>query len=408
MTRLVHVHGECAAAADDIWRVAGAFCGLWHPAMATVSAEQSGRVRRFTVKDEDTIYREELTYFSNADRTYHYRHLAGIRDVVDYRAALSVTPLADSRCRIDWHATIVAGEPRAAEIADGTRLVFEMGIAALQNYAPRSAMVPGAPQLALTAVGVASETLCLFLHGIGGGRLNWARQLPVAGAHLQAAAMDLRGYGETELGLAPSTVDDYCDDILRVLDYFGAKRLVLCGLSYGSWIATSFAMRYPEKLRGLVLSGGCLGMSEASSVERERFRLAREVPLNEGKSPADFASDVVAMIASPGASAEVRDELHLSMAAIPALTYRDALQCFTKPREQFDFSKLNMPVLLMTGEYDRLASPAEIRSVALRINWDARNPDVRFEVLPEAGHVCNLEQPDAYNALLDEFLRGLL
>jgi pimeloyl-ACP methyl ester carboxylesterase len=45
------------------------------------------------------------------------------------------------------------------------------------------------------------------------------------------------------------------------------------------------------------------------------------------------------------------------MAAIPAATYRDALVCFTNPLERFDFSRLTMPVLMMTGEHDRLAPP---------------------------------------------------
>ena len=58
-------------------------------------------------------------------------------------------------------------------------------------------------------------------------------------------------------------MDGYCADILRVAKVLGARRLVLVGLSYGAWIATSFAMRHSDTLAGLVLSGGCTGMSEA-------------------------------------------------------------------------------------------------------------------------------------------------
>jgi len=63
-----------------------------------------------------------------------------------------------------------------------------------------------------------------------------------------------------------------------------------------------------------------------------------------------------------------------------------------------------MPVLMMTGEFDRLAPPAEIRGVANRIVEAAPNAYVRFEIIPRAGHVCNVERPDAYNAVLTEFL----
>jgi pimeloyl-ACP methyl ester carboxylesterase len=252
-----------------------------------------------------------------------------------------------------------------------------------------------------------SNTLCVFLHGIGGGRTNWLPQLEAVGQIMPAAALDLRGYGDSTLGPRQSTVDDYCADILRVAEKLGAKRLVLVGLSYGSWIATSFAMRHPEMLAGLVLSGGCTGMSEAGPDEREAFRVSREVPLNAGQVPADFAPAVVKVLAGPDASEATRKALFDSMAAIPAATYRDALTCFTNPLERFDFARLTMPVLMMTGEHDRLAPPQEIRAVAGRI-WDAApRPDVRFEVIQGAGHVCNVEKPDLYNRHLLTFLNRL-
>jgi pimeloyl-ACP methyl ester carboxylesterase len=160
-------------------------------------------------------------------------------------------------------------------------------------------------------------------------------------------------------------------------------------------------------LAGLVLSGGCTGMSEAGPDEREAFRVSREVPLNAGQVPADFAPAVVKVLAGPNATDATRQALLASMAAIPASTYRDALVCFTNPLERFDFARLTMPVLMMTGEHDRLAPPAEIRGVAGRI-WDsAPQPDVRFEVIGDAGHVCNVEQPDAYSRTLIDFLRRL-
>jgi pimeloyl-ACP methyl ester carboxylesterase len=145
-------------------------------------------------------------------------------------------------------------------------------------------------------------------------------------------------------------------------------------------------------------------MSEAGASEREAFRVSREVPLNAGQVPADFAPSVVKVIAGPNASEAVRAELFASMAAIPAATYRDALLCFTNPLEKFDFSKLTMPVLMMTGEYDRLAPPAEIRGVAERIFDAAKIPDVRFEVIAGVGHVCNVEGAEVYTRHLHDFV----
>jgi len=424
-TERVQVHRLIPRDPDAVWAVAGDFCGLWHPAMTRCRAERDARgalVRVFTVQGEDTEYREQRTWQSDSDRTLGYTHLAGIAGCEAYDARLTVAP-AEGGSAVTWSATITAPATRARAIAGGTEAIFAAGLDALAGVtAPAPAPAPDPlpapvmfetvtlddlPRLALSVTPAVDDRLCLFLHGIGGNRTNWDHELGLAGTVMRAAALDLRGYGGSSLGPGQSTVDDYCDDILRVAGHFGARRLVLVGLSYGSWIATSFAMRHPGRLAGLVLSGGCTGMSEAGPDEREAFRLSREVPLNAGQVPADFAPAVVKVLAGPNASDAMRRTLHDSMAAIPAATYRDALTCFTNPLERFDFARLTMPVLMMTGAHDRLAPPSEIRAVAGRI-WDnAPRPDVRYETIPDAGHLCNLEHPEAFGRHLLAFLRKL-
>ncbi|AOF92878.1 alpha/beta fold hydrolase [Sinorhizobium sp. RAC02] len=423
-TEQVHVIGHVAAEPAEVWAVVGNFCGAWHPAIAEMRLERDARgalIRAFTAKGEDTLYREQLTYRSDSDRVLAYTHLEGIAGAERYDARLQVFADETGGSRIEWSARLSASADRAPAIAAGTKAIFEMDIAALDDIAGTSAsddipsveqpdaalesvFIAGEPKLALTVTPQRPGPLVLFLHGIGGARTNWLAQLHAVAPTLRAAALDLRGYGESRLGPSQSTVEDYCDDIRRVAEALGATRLVLCGLSYGSWIATSFAMRHPEMLAGLVLSGGCTGMSEAEVAEREAFRTAREVPLDAGKTPADFAPAVVDVLAGPNAGEAVRQALFTSMAAIPAATYRDALHCFTHPPERFDFSRLTMPVLMMTGRFDRLAAPEEIRGVANRIAEVAPRACVRFEVIEDAGHVCNVERPGAYNRVLGEFL----
>ncbi len=424
----VRIIGHCPASPEAVWAVVGDFCGKWHPAIAGIRAERDRRgslVRAFTVSGEETLYREQLTWFSDSDRSLGYTHLEGISGVERYDARIAVSGNGAAGSTIEWTADVVAADAgRLAEVCRGTEAIFEAGIAALAQQAayrhetslrqslPKPVMVEdmsldSRSRLALTVTPSREGPLCLFLHGIGGGRTNWLAQVAATGSVMRAAALDLRGYGDSLLGDGASTIDDYCDDILHVAETLGAQKLVLVGLSYGSWIATSFAMRHPDLLAGLVLSGGCTGMSEASLEEREAFRVSRQVPLDAGLTPADFAPDVVKILAGPGASEAVTDQLLRSMAAIPARTYRDALMCFTNPPERFDFSRLAMPVLMMTGEFDRLATPGEIRGVAGRIHGDAVLPDVRYETISDAGHVCNVEQPESYNRILLDFLGKL-
>lgn len=440
--RRVHCSAEIAVAPERIWALLRDFCAPWHPLVTQMTAETTatgGLVRRFTVAGDAAVYRELRTYFSDSDRMMAYTHLAGIAGVTRYDAYLSVAA-TQTGARVTMGAELTAPMPRADEIAAGTEAVFDAGLAALADMdlpkpnagpiaepiaepiagpiaAPRAdqgaafewaeGVVPGAPAIAYTSGGAAAGDLCLFLHGIGGNRTNWAAQMAALARFAPVAALDLRGYGGSELGSGPSDVDGYCADILRLMDHMGVERVILCGLSYGAWIATSFAMRHGDRLAGLILSGGCTGMSEADAAERDAFRQSREEPLNAGQTPADFAPAVVDVIAGPGATDAVRHILHEAMAAIPVATYADALRCFTAPSERFDFAKITMPVMLMTGEHDRLAPPHEIRSVAARIRDQSPAPDVCFEVIAGAGHVCNIENPAAYNPHLIGFVQRI-
>jgi pimeloyl-ACP methyl ester carboxylesterase len=382
--RNVHVQRKLPMPAETAWAVLRNFIGKWHPIIAAISKETriDGKViRRFTCNGDDIIYREQLTYFSNSDRELSYKLLQGIAGAENYHAAIKVTD------QIIWTACFDADEPRASEITLATQAIFEMGLDALTIAQPQEI----APKLKIR-----SDIACVFLHGIGGRKENWDMQIPIAAQFMQSFALDLRGYGSADLGNYQSTIDDYCNDILQEMKVRQIDKIILCGLSYGSWIATSFAMRHPDKLLGLALSGGCTGMSEASADVRAQFQSLRAGPLQQGKTPADIAPDILNIIAGPHISAPAKQELYESMAAISTATYLDALHCFTHPTEVFDFSKLTMPVLFITGEFDRLATPAEIRSVAARVVAASPLPAVRFEIISDAGHVCNVEMPNAF------------
>jgi len=445
MTRTaVHCSRKIPVDPDRLWRVLGTFDLSWHPHVAScdlVRSPQGTLLRSFQDRNGQ-VYEERRSYLSDTDRVLCYELESGIDGIQSYAARVEVTA-TDGGSLVTWHADIAAVSARLEAIAQGTCAIFEDGLDALatvpsakpikrpslsaaaadaqtQTIAPKQAIVPaqsilkGVPALSIRtspdAEG-ATDTLVLFLHGIGGNATNWDSQLRALGVHYDVAALDLRGYGASTLGFEQSTIDDYCDDILHVMKARGAGRLVLAGLSYGSWIATSFAMRHGDILKGLILAGGCTGMSEADPRERETFRVTREVPLDAGQTPADFAPAVVNAIAGPSATAAQLKDLRQSMARIPAATYRDALNCFCNPLERFDFGRINCPVLMFTGAHDRLAPPAEIRRVSERIMQErrasGRNADVHFEIIAGAGHVCNLEAPEQTNALIHRFLAQL-
>ena len=410
--------------ADAAWTHIRDFGSDWHPDIVTntQSVDASGAIVREFTGSDGGHYREQRTYFSDTDKLLRYALTDGIASVDDYHGEASIPGNT-----AHWSAFFSAEDSIGPQIVQGTESIFNNGLEWLkENDSQRNSTklnitksstqlkrnaIAGDARISVLTTTTAEQpcwTLVLFLHGIGGNAENWKDQLNALGKSCAAAAMDIRGYGGSELGSRQTHIDDYCADIIRVMKHFGARKLVLVGLSMGSWIATSFAMRHPQLLAGIVLAGGCTGMSEADAKERERFLKARSEPLAAGKTPADFASAVVDLIAGPSATKKQRDTLHQSMASISSATYLDALNCFTRPMEKFDFARIDCPVLLMTGEHDRLAPPDEIRQISLRL-FDAvksagKLPDICFEVIQDAGHLCNLEMPDTFNSLLAEFL----
>lgn len=425
----VHSIRKLKADIDAVWGKLRDFDLNWHPHVDSCKFLRSANgtlIREFT-DTQGGSYREERTYVSNSDRVLCYRLTRGIDGILSYNARVELTREDDGSTAITWHADIAADSTRLDAICAGTKAIFEAGFDALETVRPAKParrikaankpaaivrhQISGCPELSYLQSGDTGAVPVVFLHGIGGRAENWTRQLAHLGEKHTAIAMDLRGFGQSTLGFEQSQIDDYCEDILQIANRANSEKLVLVGLSFGSWVATSFAMRHADRLAGLVLAGGCTGMSEADARERENFRISRTVPLDEGQRPADFAPAVVEVIAGPNASDADRASLRDSMEAIPPETYRDALNCFCNPLEKFSFARITCPVLLMTGEHDRLAPPEEIRRVSERIAdappVGSPTRDVRFEVIADAGHVCNLEQTEAFNAVLSQFLTRL-
>ncbi len=122
------------ADAEAVWAFLSDFARPWHPLVEWMEPEEGNpHIRRFAVKDEDTIYREQLTYLSHSERLMRYTCLEGIEGVQSYRAELAVEPVDAGGSLVSWRAEVVAGGERALEIAQGTEVVFEAGLAVLDK-----------------------------------------------------------------------------------------------------------------------------------------------------------------------------------------------------------------------------------------------------------------------------------
>ena len=259
--------------------------------------------------------------------------------------------------------------------------------------------ITGPPDIAVDVAG--SGPLLVFLHGVGGNRHNWTDQIVHFSDRFTTLAWDARGYGDSDD--APNRkFTDFADDLARVIGHFAKKTQSaaahLVGLSMGGRIALDFWKRYPHLVASLTLADTSAG-APPSPEKLEAFMALRRKPLLEdGKTPADIAPEIVASIAGPTITDIAYARLIASHVALRPNSYLDTLAAVTRFTDFPPFESISVPTLVIVGEHDRVASPAYAASTAAAI------PGARLHIIPGAGHVSNIEAPAAFNAALDKFL----
>lgn len=266
----------------------------------------------------------------------------------------------------------------------------------LLNMSTRAATVPGSSRLAVSVCG--SGEPVLFLHGIGGNRSNWDEQVERFGASGLALALDFRGYGDSEDPGEPFDFFMFVEEVRRTLDHFGLPRADLVGLSMGGLVAQGFYARYPARVRSLCLAACRPGSAPVAPGEGGASFLAdRQGPILAGGAEAlaaSLAPKLIGSAAPPSARAAIRASLEglRPESYLRALAARVALQPF------LELSSVTVPTLVVAGEDDQVAPVAQMEALAGAITGS------RLVVLPRAGHLLNLEQPELFDTALTEFL----
>ena len=256
--------------------------------------------------------------------------------------------------------------------------------------------IPGSPRIAVDRAG--AGPLVVFLHGIGGNRSNWRDQLPAFAGSYQAVAWDARGYGDSDDYEGPLAFGDFAADLLRVLDHLRSERAHLVGLSMGGVIALDFQARHPARVASLTLCDSMPGFGHFSEAERAEFVRLRQQPLLDGKEPRDIAPAVARTLVSARPRPGVFERLVESLCALRKESYLKTLAGSVGYERAFALEAIDVPVHLVVGDEDALTPPAVSRRMAERI------PGAQLTIVEGAGHLSNIERPEAFNRAVLEFL----
>jgi pimeloyl-ACP methyl ester carboxylesterase len=239
----------------------------------------------------------------------------------------------------------------------------------------------------------------LLLHAFPLSRRMWDPQAGVA--PVRVVRFDVRGLGESPPSEGIVTMERIADDAAGLLDHLGIARATVVGLSMGGYAALAFARRHADRLRALVLSD-TRAAADTPEARAGRAVLGEKIRLGGAAVAADALLDKLLGATTRSRRPEVAGRARRLIEANPPAGICDALAGIAARDDSTPFLReIRVPTLVVVGEEDEITPPSDAEALRGGI------PRSALAVVPEAGHLANLENPGAWNAALVGFLEGL-
>lgn len=245
-------------------------------------------------------------------------------------------------------------------------------------------------------------TAVLLIHGFPLCRKMWHPQMQaLTAAGFRAVVPDLRGFGESDPGSDVGSMDLLGDDLIALLDHLGIEKAVVIGMSMGGYVLLNLLTRYPERF-----SAACFVVTrddaDDETARAKRNHLIAEVKADRADAVPNAFTPLLFTDQTVAERSELVDDVHGWMAAASPAGLVLALEAI---RDRSDSSallpQLKIPVLIMGAREDKAIPADKSTDMAERI------PGAQLCMLSAAGHMVNIEQADAFNTALLEFLHDI-
>ncbi|OLB04018.1 MAG: alpha/beta hydrolase [Candidatus Rokuibacteriota bacterium] len=249
----------------------------------------------------------------------------------------------------------------------------------------------------------------VFVHEFAGDSRSWHLQTRFFARRYRTIAFNARGYPPSDVPEEPKAYsqDQAVDDIRGLLDALKIPKAHVCGLSMGGYATLHFGLRYPERARSLVVAGAGYG-----SVPGDRAKFHADAELTARRFEEDGMVATADLYAKGPTRVQFMDkdptgwrEFHAQLVKGSARGHALTLRGVQKTRPAiFDLGprleKLEVPTLIMTGdEDDPCLEPAIFMKRTI--------PTAGLVVIPKSGHTINLEEPEAFNHAVLDFLTAV-
>ena len=227
----------------------------------------------------------------------------------------------------------------------------------------------------------------MFAGSLGTTHAMWAPQAEALRDDVRVLRYDHRGHGGSEVPPGPYTMDDLAGDVLALLDELEIERVTFVGLSIGGAVATTTALRAPERIERLVL---CSTAAHFPPPEQWAERAATVRSQGVGA----IADAVLERWLTPEAPDELGERLRAMLVSTPREGYAGCCEALGGYDARGRLGALTMPVVAIAGADDPTTPPAALQAIVDAV------PDGRLHVIENARHICNVERAEEFNRVL--------
>ena len=234
----------------------------------------------------------------------------------------------------------------------------------------------------------------ILLHGIGSNAKSWRRQLAAFSKGFKVIAWDAPGYGQSaDPDWQIPDVANYSESLRELFDTLGIASAVVLGHSLGGIIAQGFYKTYPERVKTLILADTSQGDGAIPVDLRER-KLADRMGMIQTMTPQELAEERAPKLFSEHAPKELVAEAISIMSEVRESGYGSAAIALARADVRGALDNINVPLLMIWGTEDTITP-----------RWEQLPKGATVEMIPDAGHLSYVEQPDAFNRIVLEFLK---
>jgi 3-oxoadipate enol-lactonase len=242
----------------------------------------------------------------------------------------------------------------------------------------------------------------VFIHGFPFDHTLWQEQATLLDPSHRVITYDQRGHGQTGTGGGNGYFfEQLVDDLESLLDHLGIPKAILCGLSMGGYVALRAIERHPERVRGLIL---CDTRSEPDSDEAKLKRAVAVRAVREKGVPAfveGFLKTLFTTSRLADKSPAVERVRRIMLGNTPEGICNTLLALATRTDTTPALAGIRVPTLILVGEQDAITPPSAARAMQERI------PRSVLMVVPDSGHISNIDNPAIFNQELSRFLTVL-